>query len=98
MAEVARVGDTETPFVTVPVIVTGSPDVQINGRPVAREGDFTGTFKKKQGRSIVTLTSQLLTPSGEQTVFINGKPIAQIGTPGTNGTKVVTGSENVFIG
>jgi uncharacterized Zn-binding protein involved in type VI secretion len=98
MSAVAKVGDLETSFVTTPVIVTGSPDVFINGRPVAREGDFTGTFKKKQGRSIVTLTSQLLTPSGEQTVFINGKPIAQIGTPGTNGTKVVTGSENVFIG
>jgi len=98
MPAVARVGDFCAPFVTVPVIITGSSDVFVNGRPVAREGDFTGTFKKKQGRSIVTLTSQLLAPSGEQTVFINGKSVAQIGTPGTNGTKVVTGSENVFIG
>ena len=98
MPAIARVGDLCAPLVTVPVIITGSTDVFIGGRPVAREGDFTGTFQKKQGRSIVTLTSQLLAPSGEQTVFINGKSVAQIGTPGTNGTKVVTGSETVFIG
>lgn len=97
MPAVSRVGDVCAPFVTVPVIVTGSPNVFVNGRPVAREGDFTGTFKKKQGRSILTLTSQLLAPKGQQTVFVNGKPVAQIGTPGTNGTKVVTGSSNVNI-
>jgi uncharacterized Zn-binding protein involved in type VI secretion len=98
MPAVARVGDLCAPLLTVPVIITGSPDVFIGGRPVAREGDFTGTFKKKQGSKTLTLTSQLLAPSGEQTVFINGKSVAQIGTPGTNGTKVVTGSENVIIG
>ena len=98
MPAVARVGDFCAPLVTVPVIVTGSTDVFIGGRPVAREGDFTATFKKKQGNKTVVLTAQLLAPSGEQTVFINGKSVAQIGTPGTNGTKVVTGSETVFIG
>jgi uncharacterized Zn-binding protein involved in type VI secretion len=98
MPAVSRVGDVCASFVTVPVIVTGSPNVFVNGRPAAREGDFTGTFKKKQGRSILTLTSQLLAPPGDQTVFINGKSIAQIGTPGTNGTKVVTGSGDVFVG
>lgn len=96
MPAVSRVGDVCAPFVTVPIIVTGSPNVFVNGQPVARQGDFTATFKKRQGRKIKIFVSQLLIPPGSPTVFVNGKLIAKIGTLGTNDTVVVTGSTNVF--
>jgi uncharacterized Zn-binding protein involved in type VI secretion len=98
MPAAARVGDLGTPFVTVPVIATGSPDVLINGRPCAREDDITASFKKKQGRKILVLISTILAPSSNANVFVNNKPVAQIGTKMTNGAKVITGSDNVFIG
>jgi len=98
MPAVAKVGDFCAPFVTVPVIVTGSPDVYVNDNPAAREGDYTADFKKLVGKKVITLTSQLLAHNDKQTVFINDKPVAQIGTPGTEETVVVTGSDNVNIG
>ena len=98
MAAAAKVGDTGTPFVTVPVIVTGSPNVFINGTPVARENDITASFQKMQGKKVVVVTSTILAPPGNPTVFVNDRPIAQIGTPMTNGAKVVTGSINVNLG
>jgi uncharacterized Zn-binding protein involved in type VI secretion len=98
MAAAAKVGDLGTPFVTVPIIITGSPDVFINGRPAARKDDITASFQKKQGQKILVLTSTVLASPGVPTVFINGKPVAQIGTPMTNGAKIITGSESVFIG
>jgi len=98
MPAAAKVGDLGTPFVTVPVIVTGSPNVFINGAPVARENDITASFQKKSGSKIIVVTSTILAPSGNPTVFVNDRPIAQIGTPMTNGAKIVTGSETVFIG
>ena len=96
MLAVSRVGDVCAPFVTVPIIVTGSPNVFVNGAPVARLLDFTADFKKIVGKDIKIFVSQLLVPPGAPTVFVNGKPIAKIGTLGTNGTVVVTGSLNVF--
>jgi uncharacterized Zn-binding protein involved in type VI secretion len=45
--------------------VQGSPDVFINGKPAAVQGDKTG-----RGGSIV---------SGASGVFINGKPMARVG-------------------
>ena len=98
MAAAAKVGDTGTPFVTIPVIVTGSPDVFINGTPAARENDITASFQKRQGQKTIVVTSTILAPPGNPTVFVNDKPIAQIGTPMTNGAKVITGSLNVSIG
>ncbi len=98
MPAVSKVGDTCKPFISVPIIVTGSPDVFVNGKPVAREGDYTGTFQKRRGRRVVSIDSQLLAHNDDQTVFVNDKPVAQIGTPGTNETVVITGSPNVNIG
>ena len=98
MAAAAKVGDLGNPFVTVPVIVTGSPDVFIDGKPAARRDDITASFQKMEGKKVVVVTSTILEPSGTPTVFINGKPVAQIGTPMTNGARIVTGSESVFIG
>ena len=49
----------------VAAVVEGSPDVFINGKPAAVQGDATGC-----GGSIVT---------GSSGVFINGKPMAASG-------------------
>jgi uncharacterized Zn-binding protein involved in type VI secretion len=51
-----------------------------------------------QGKKVVVVTSTILAPPGNPTVFVNDRPIAQIGTPMTNGAKVVTGSINVNLG
>ena len=98
MSAAAKVGDLGTPFVTVPVIATGSPNVFFNGTPVARENDLTASFQKMEGKKIVTVISTILAPPGNPTVFVNDRPIAQIGTPMTNGAKVVTGSPDIFVG
>jgi uncharacterized Zn-binding protein involved in type VI secretion len=98
MPAVAKIGDLGTPFVTVPIVITGSPDVLVGGRPIARQDDITASFQKTSGSKIITVTSTILAPAGTPTVFVNNKPVAQIGTPMTNGAKIVTGSESVFIG
>lgn len=63
--QAARAGDAAGCPGAGSTIVQGSPDVFINGKPAAVQGDKTG-----RGGSIV---------SGASGVFINGKPMARVG-------------------
>ena len=68
-------------------IVSGSPNVFINGRSAARVGD------------IATCNGPLDKISeGSASVFINGKPAARMGDRTEHGGVVIIGSSNVFIG
>ncbi|MEH6564216.1 MAG: PAAR domain-containing protein [Halopseudomonas sp.] len=66
-------------------IVTGSPDVLIDGQPAARMGDTIACGS--------TLASQVV-----PNVLINGRPAAVLGSTGTHGDVVIGGSGTVVIG
>lgn len=69
-------------------IISGSPDVLINGQPAARVGDDLAPHSAHP-RSIT---------QGSSTVFINGKPAARIGDGIDCGGVIISGSGNVIIG
>ncbi len=66
-------------------IVSGSPDVLFDGLPAARQGDPTACGSG--------LASNLVA-----NVFINGLPVATLGSVGNHGNVVVGGSGTVIIG
>lgn len=82
MPGVARVGDATDHGGT---IVSGSPDVNANGIPVARVGD--SHVCPIHGTNSIT--------SGSPDVNANGIPVARIGDSTECGATIVTGSGNV---
>ncbi len=74
------------PHVGGPVIL-GSPNVFINGKPVARMGDMCTCVGPPD--TIV---------QGNPTVLINGTPIACMGDMTAHGGIIVSGEANVIIG
>lgn len=75
-----------TPHVGGPV-TQGSPNVFINGKPVARMGDMCTCI----GPPDVIAT-------GNPTVLINGIPIATVGDMTAHGGIIISGENNVIIG
>ena len=69
----------------------GSPNVFVNGIPAHRKGDH---WMIHCNGVPVCHDSNALKGSG--TVFVNGKDIMRIGDPIACGSKVATGSPNVF--
>lgn len=107
MKPVARIGDTgkgecikghedikkgdPKPYITT--FVTGSPDVYVNNKPIVRIGDIGDTDCGHKTKSA----------TGSGTVYINNRFVHRIGDVGKildegKTYKVVTGSDNVFIG
>jgi uncharacterized Zn-binding protein involved in type VI secretion len=82
---VARLGDTGTHG---GAIITGSPNVWVNGRPVARVGD------------IYACPFHGLNPiiKGSNRTWANQLELARIGDPTACGATIATGSENTFDG
>lgn len=71
-------------------IITGSPDVMVNGKKAARLGDSHSCPLPGHGvTSIVT---------GSATVMINGQPAARVGDVTGCGATIVEGSDTVFTG
>ncbi|MEM7046993.1 MAG: PAAR domain-containing protein [Pseudomonadota bacterium] len=70
----------------------GSPDVFANGLPVHRVGDGWALHGCP---TCIPHTSVLA--SGSPDVFANGQPVGRIGDPVACGSKVATGSPNVFV-
>jgi len=92
----ARLGDTGSGHGSFPStnIIQGSPNVFVNGKPAARQGDALAPHSSPSpspphGRNIA---------SGSSTVFINGKPAARVGDSINCGGSIVSGSGNVFTG
>ncbi|WP_026332787.1 MULTISPECIES: type VI secretion system PAAR protein [unclassified Thioalkalivibrio] len=91
------VGDLDTGHDGYPPtpVISGSPSVFVNGRPVAREGDPLAPHKKS-GKSTHTRN---IAPGGS-TVLVDGRPVALTGHPvscggvmvGGGGSGVVSGS------
>jgi uncharacterized Zn-binding protein involved in type VI secretion len=88
MPAVARQGDMGVIHGSPFTIISGSPDVNVNNKPAARQGDRS-SFHKKHSSTI---------QSGSPTVFVNNRPLARVGDPLVQCTKVQTGSGDVFAG
>lgn len=72
--------------------IEGSNNVFVNGRPHHRKGDGWAVHC-----CIITCHSST-TCSGSHSVFINGKPAARVQDTVCCGSKIMTGSANVFEG
>jgi uncharacterized Zn-binding protein involved in type VI secretion len=96
MPAVARQGDAGAVHCSSYTIATGSEDVFIDGRAVARNGDLSTVHQKPSGNKCVPHVSQIIATSS--TVFINGRPVAVVGDRLSDCTQIVQGSETVFIG
>ncbi|MBX2808901.1 MAG: PAAR domain-containing protein [Cellvibrionaceae bacterium] len=86
----ARLGDKDTGHPGAPPtpIITGSPDVLINGKPAARLGDKLQKHHKGERRIV----------EGVNSVLINGLPAVRISDAINCGGVINEGSPNVFIG
>jgi uncharacterized Zn-binding protein involved in type VI secretion len=95
MPAVSRKGDAGVPHCSGYVIAEGSPDVYLDGRPVARVGD-RATSHLKPGSPCKSHTPPIV--RGSSTVFVNGRQIARIGDPLAACTTIAEGSPNMFAG
>lgn len=96
MPFVARVGDPGVPHCTPYVIASGSPNVFVEGKPVARGGDISSVHKMPAGSKCVPHTSAIIARS--KSVFVNGLPIATVGDLMTTCTAIASGSLTVIVG
>ena len=80
-------GCPKPPYTMTGYIITGSPNVYIKDRPVARVGD----------QGICGATTQLVT--GSEKVYINNRPVHHIGDLNSCGGPTIRPSiQNCFIG
>jgi uncharacterized Zn-binding protein involved in type VI secretion len=81
------------PHSAIGPITTGSPDVLVNGKPAARQGDL-GAHAVCCGPNLFTIAK------GSPTVYVNGKPFARMNdkTDHCGGSGPITeGSPDVYI-
>ncbi|MCC5809673.1 MAG: PAAR domain-containing protein [Ectothiorhodospiraceae bacterium] len=91
-ARLTDIGDQHNGYPPTP-IMQGSPDVQCNGRPVARQGDMlvphTKPKKPPHPRNI---------KEGSGSVLVNGVPWARVSDAISCGGTIITGSGDVLVG
>ncbi len=95
MPEAARLGDKSTGHddCAPTALVTGSPNVFINGKPAARVSDKFASHGCDEHPPHQDEVIQ-----GSSTVFINGLPAARKGDKLKIAGTIAEGSPNVFIG
>ena len=71
-------------------IISGSPDVFINGSSAVRVGDKVAKHSKRGAHASPVMTS------GSSDVFVNGLPLVREGDSASCG-HVATGSSDVFV-
>ena len=90
----ARLGDQGVPHCSGYVIATGSPNVFVNGKPMAAVGDSSSPHKKP---GIPVCPGHVASISqGSSSVRVNGRAVARVGDALAGCTLVATGSPNVF--
>lgn len=94
MPNISRKGDMTSGHGCFPpqTIEAGSPNVNANGRPVARDGDAVSKHT-----CVASSHGSTVKASGG-TVFVNGKTPATVGCDVACGSIVITGSSNVNVG
>lgn len=95
MPAVSRKGDAGLVHCTGYNIAQGSPDVRVNGRPVARDGDLSDTHKKPNGKKCGIHAAPI---QASRSVRVNGRPIACVGDALSGCTRIAQGSGDVFAG
>ena len=92
----ARVGDPGIPHCSPYVIMTGSTDVIVNGKPAATVGSLSTPHLIPAGKFCVTHVAPVIL--GSFSVLINGKPAARVGDPLGMCTVIALGSFDVITG
>lgn len=95
MPSVTRVGDKNTGHDSCSPtnLITGSPNVFVNNKPVGRKGD------KYSSHGCISHSSHSdIISDGSSTVKVNNLPIARVGDKVSIGGSVATGSPNVKAG
>jgi uncharacterized Zn-binding protein involved in type VI secretion len=95
MPGAARKGDAGLVHCSGYTIAEGSPDVRVNGRPVARKGDQSTTHLLP-GSPCPSHTAPI--EGSSSTVFANGRGVARVGDGLTGCTAIAEGSGDVIIG
>lgn len=95
MPAIARRDDRGVPHCSDYTIATGSDDVYVNGRPVAREGDLS-TAHQLPGSPCPTHVSVI--NSGSGSVYVNGRPVARVDDTLSACTRIAQGSPDVNCG
>ncbi len=72
-------------------VMEGSPNVFVNGKPVARVGDKVNSHTDGLGSHDGSISQ------GSPNVFVNGKPKARRGDSVSCGGTLVDGSSNVLV-
>ena len=95
MPAAARKGDAGIVHCSGYTIAQGSPDVSVNGRPLARKGDLS-TSHLLPGSPCPSHVAPIQGCSS--TVFANGIGIARVGDALSGCTAIAEGSPDVFVG
>lgn len=96
MPAVARQGDPGVPHCSGYTIANGSPDVFINGKAAARQGDSSTVHLRPGGIACVPHTATIT--GGSSSVNVNGRPLARVGDGLAGCTTISQGSPNVNAG
>jgi len=95
MPAAARKGDAGVVHCSGYVIAEGSPDVFVNGKPVARKGDQS-TSHLRPGSPCPSHVAPI--EGSSSTVFVNGRGLARVGDGLTACTSIAQGSPDVVVG
>lgn len=99
MPGAARLGDTGQGHACFPdtPVIEGSPDISINGKAAARQGDAVALHGCPCPNTPHGMHARAIA-AGSSTVSFNGKPAARINDAIDCGGMIASGSSNVFIG
>ena len=92
MPAAARRGDPGVIHCSSYVIASGSPDVNINGRPAARVND-PSTSHLRPGAPCISHVATIA--QGSPDVYVNGQPLARAGDALGGCTRIAQGSPDV---
>lgn len=95
MPGIARLGDLCTGHEDFPPRenIESSSNVLINGKGVHRQGDAWAVHCNHTPTCHASILA-----AGSSSVFVNGRQIGRIGDPVACGSRIATGSDNVFAG
>lgn len=77
-------------------IITGAPDVVVNGKPMAAVGDVCTPHPTPKAKCKKPHTAPIIT--GSSSVIVGGRPAATLGSYLLLCTFVISGSPDVMIG
>jgi len=98
MPAVTREGDADVAHCSGMVRDEHSPNVNVNGIPVSRQGDNNTPHLRPIPGDPPCITHTAPITIGSTTVFVNGVGIGRVGDAITSCTSVAEGSPNVFAG